>query len=129
MFEVRDTIHAPQHAVWQLLTDTHAWSRWGPSVRAVDCPTRFISAGARGRVKTAVGLWLPFVVTGWKAGQFWCWCVAGVPATGHRVAPVAANSCEVTFTVPVWAPFYLPVCRAAIRRIDLLACRTPGPVA
>jgi len=30
------------------------------------------------------------------------------PATGHRVTPTAAHRCTVTFTIPSWAPFYIP---------------------
>jgi hypothetical protein len=48
--------------------------------------------------------------------------VAGIPATGHRVVP-DPGGCVVTFTVPWWAPFYLPVCAVALRRIERLAAR------
>jgi len=114
-------IHAPASVAWALLTDTHAWPLWGPSVRAVDAPTRFITAGTRGRVQTTLGLWLPFEVTDWEEGRHWHWRVAGVPATGHRVTPTVANRCAVTFTLPRWAPFYIPVCRVALGRIRDLA--------
>ena len=123
MLSTSAQIHAPAAVAWALLTDTHAWPQWGPSVRAVDAPTRFITAGTRGRVQTAVGVWIPFVILDWEEGRYWHWRVAGVPATGHRVTPSAANRCAVTFTIPSWAPFYLPVCRAALRAIGRLATR------
>jgi hypothetical protein len=120
-------ILAPATVAWTLLTDTHAWPQWGPSVRAVDTPTRFITAGTRGRVQTTPGLWLPFEITDWEEGRAWAWRVGGLPATGHHVTPVTTTSCRVAFTVPAWAPFYLPVCRAALRAIGRLATPVERP--
>ena len=123
MLEVSATIASSAAVAWGLLTDTHAWPQWGPSVRAVDSPARVITAGTRGRVQTTVGLWVPFEITDWEEGACWAWRVAGVPATGHRVTPVAATSSRVVFLIPRWAPFYRPVCRAALRRLNALAVR------
>lgn len=114
-------VAAPALRVWQLLVDTHAWPQWGPSVRAVDAPVRFIAAGMHGRVQTALGLWLPFEITDWEEGRAWAWRVGGLPATGHRVTPATGNSCHVAFTIPSWAPLYVPVCRLALRRLAALA--------
>ena len=121
MLEVAATLDSPAAVAWRLLTDTHAWPQWGPSVRAVAAPTRFITAGTRGRVQTTPGLWLPFAITDWEEGRAWAWRVAGVPATGHRVTPLTAHTCRVAFTIPRWAPFYVPVCRLALRRLEVLA--------
>ena len=120
--EQRD-IDAPTSVVWRLLTDTDEWPRWGPSVRAIEAPTRVIGFGTRGRVQTATGLWLPFEITAWQPERYWAWRVAGVPATGHRVEPLAPQRCRVSFSIPRWAPFYRPVCRSALRRIAALAER------
>ena len=90
-------------------------------MRAVDAPARFISAGMHGRVQTTPGLWLPFEITDWEEGRAWAWRVAGIPATGHRVTSVTESSCRVAFTIPRWAPFYVPVCRIALRRIASLS--------
>jgi uncharacterized protein YndB with AHSA1/START domain len=113
-------IDAPAARVWRLLTDTRAWPAWGPSVRAVTCRDRFIRAGSRGRVQTAVGVWLPFVVTAFEPHAYWDWRVAGLTATGHRVDAVAPDRCRLTFSVPVWAAPYGWVCRLALRRIGRL---------
>ena len=121
--ETTARICADSATVWRLLTDTRQWPRWGPSVRAVDCPDRFVGPGSRGRVQTALGLWLPFQITDFEEDAAWSWVVAGIPATGHRVQAIDPDSCRLTFTVPSWAPFYLPVCAAAIRRIGRLAQR------
>lgn len=114
-------IPVPAAIAWRLLTDTEAWPRWGPSVRAVDAPKRVIGPGMRGRVQTTPGLWLPFEITDWLAGRQWAWRVAGIPATGHLVDPIGPARCRVTFAIPSWAPFYAPICRMALRRLRDLA--------
>jgi len=113
-------LEAPVDRVWRLITDTQTWHRWGPSVRAVDCDDRFIRSGSSGRIRTPVGVWVPFVVESFEPESYWDWRVAGVPATGHRVEPVGPNRCRLTFTVPVWAFGYGLVCRLALMRIDRL---------
>jgi hypothetical protein len=121
MLEVTGPINAPATVGWRLLTDTHAWPDWGPSVRAVDAPYRYINAGMRGRVQTTPGLWLPFAITSWEEGRAWAWRVGGVPATGHIVSPTGPDTCRITFTIPAWAPFYVPVCRMALTKLAALA--------
>jgi hypothetical protein len=119
----------PAAVAWDLLTDTESWPHWGPSVRAVQAPRRRIGPGMRGRVCTPLGIWLPFEVTHWQDGSAWSWRVAGIEATGHVVAPVGRHHCRVTFTVPSWAPFYLPVCRSALQRLRRLAGEAPRAAA
>lgn len=126
---LRTQLELPTSAAtaWRLLTDTQTWPQWGPSVRAVDTPERLIGPDSCGRVQTVAGVWLPFVITRWRPGREWAWRVAGFVATGHVVAPLAPSRCLVTFTIPLWAPFYLPVCAAALRRLDGLVMQTdPG---
>ena len=95
---------------WRLLTDTRAWPEWGPSVRAVDCPSRFIGPDVRGRVRTPAGVWIRFVVTEWEEGRSWAWRVAGVPATGHVVEPIDEGHCRVDFVI----------CEVALDRLEAL---------
>ena len=114
-------IAAPARQVWTLLTDTHAWSSWGPSVRDVECDERFIGANSRGRVQTAIGIWLPFEVTALDPGEYWSWKVAGIPATGHRVTALGDDRCQLSFEVPTLAAPYLAVCGVANRRIREMA--------
>ncbi|MEJ2513964.1 MAG: SRPBCC family protein [Gammaproteobacteria bacterium] len=121
MFSVSAELNTPGRFAWRLLTDTRAWPRWGPSVRDVETPQRVIGPGATGRVRTAAGIWLPFAVTEWEDGAWWAWKVAGIPATGHGVTPLGPDRCRVKFTVPAWAPWYLPVCRRALDRLAALA--------
>jgi hypothetical protein len=104
--------------MWRLITDTQTWPSWGPSVQAVDCEDRFIHAGSSGRIRTPVGIWVPFVVGIFETGSYWNWRVAGIPATGHRVESVGPNQCRLTFTVPAWAFAYGLVCHLALLRID-----------
>ena len=86
-------------------------------MRAVDAPHRLIGPGMRGRIQTPPGLWLPFEITAWVSGEAWAWRVAGIEATGHRVEPLGAERCRVSFLVPRWAPLYRPICSRALRKI------------
>ncbi|MET0468096.1 MAG: SRPBCC family protein [Aeromicrobium sp.] len=127
---VSRAVSAPADAVWDLLTHVSAWPEWGPTVSGATVPAGVIRPGARGTVRTAVGLSLPFEVTRFEAGRAWAWSVAGVPATDHHVRPTP-EGCVVTFVVPWWAPGYLVVCALALRRLERLAVdgRVPPPAA
>lgn len=114
-------IRVPAAAAWELLIDTRRWPEWGPSVVRVECADRRIGPGTVGRVQTAVGLWLPFQVTRFTAGQYWHWTIAGIPATGHRVESIGPAICRVIFEVPVLAAPYLMLCTLAAKRMkDIL---------
>ncbi|HET9690524.1 MAG TPA: SRPBCC family protein [Acidimicrobiales bacterium] len=117
-------IAADAAAVWALLVDTERWPVWGPTVAAatLDGGGRVIGPGSRGRVRTAVGVALPFEVTDWRDGRSWAWRVAGVPATAHAVEPLPDGGCRASIRVPWWAAAYLAVCWEGLRRIDRLAC-------
>ena len=110
-------ILAPAPAAWKLLTDTSRWPEWGPSVSRVESAEQQIGPGSTGRVLTTFGVWLPFRVTEFVAGQRWGWEVAGIPATGHRVESLGPDRCRVVFEVPLLATPYLAVCRLAAQRI------------
>ena len=114
-------IMVPPAAVWRLLTDVQEWPRWGPSVRraALDDGGSELSAGAQGTVWTAVGLPVRFTITDFDPGRRWAWTVAGVAATGHEVIAIPGG-CRVRFDVPWWAVAYLPVCAAALTKIEAL---------
>jgi len=117
----------PCDVLWDMITDTAKWPRWGPSVRAVSCPDRWIGQGSRGAVLTAVGLWLPFVVSRCDPLRYWEWRVAGIPATGHRLTASGPHGCRLDFELPLlWLPYAL-VCRRALENIaGLLDSRLPG---
>ena len=72
-------------------------------------------------MQTAIGIWLPFSVTGFVDGEYWAWKVAGIPATGHRVTPISEDRCRLGFEVPMLVAPYVAVCRAAIHRIRSMA--------
>ncbi len=110
-------ILATPSAAWKLLTDTTRWGQWGPSVVSVECAERYIGPGSTGRVQTVIGLWLPFRITEFCADKRWCWDVAGIPATGHRVEALGPDRCRVVFEVPLLASPYTAVCQLAAQRI------------
>jgi hypothetical protein len=120
---VSRVVDATADEAWDVLTDTTRWPTWGPSIAAVDCPSRHIAAGTAGRVRlTGVGLWVPFEVDSYvDTGdeKRWTWAVGGVPATGHRVDPLDGQ-CRVGFEVPLVAAGYVPVCRRALGEIAAL---------
>jgi hypothetical protein len=90
--EVSGVVDAAPAAAWDLLVDTDRWPDWGPSVTAVDCPDRRIREGSTGRVRLPGGLRVPFEVTTLdERRRRWTWAVARIPATGHRVDPVAGR--------------------------------------
>lgn len=116
----------PVPLVWKLLTDTRHWPQWGPSVTAVEAHDLIIEAGSTGRIRLPVGLWLPFVITDLEPLRCWSWRVAGIAATGHHLRALTADHCRLSFDMPWWAPWYLPVCWYALRRIDRLADNHPA---
>lgn len=117
----RITVHRILRAdalrVWDLLVDTARWTEWGPSVRAVDYPERWIRLGSSGRVRTALGFWMPFVITEFDDGIHWAWRVAGIAATGHRLDVLDHGLCRLAFEIPRWAFPYASVCLLALQRI------------
>lgn len=112
-------VHAPPEEAWALLSDPGTWSTWGPTVSAVEPAGEPLRLGLRGRVRTPVGLWLPYEVTAFDPPRSWAWSVLSVPATNHVIAP-APGGCRVSFAVPTPAFAYLAVCRVALERIAAL---------
>ncbi len=106
--------------VWDLITDTFKWPQWGPTVKRVQCPERFICKGTQGQVLTAFGIWLPFIITEYDPASFWSWNVASVKATGHRIQAVKTRGCYLWFEVPIIAAPYTLVCQMALGRIKNL---------
>ncbi len=122
-------IPAAPEVVWELLIDTVAWPKWGPTVRGVEYPPRYLSAGSSGSVQTWGGVTLAFRVTEFQPGHRWAWEVAGIPATDHVVSALGPDSCRLAFGAPALAWPYLAVCRLAMRRIhDLSVTPTRAPM-
>jgi hypothetical protein len=105
--------HASSRELWRFLTDTFLWPMWGPTVLAVRCSERFIRKGSIGKVRTPIGVWLPFFITEYDDFHFWAWKVAGIRATGHRVIAHSDLSCRLVFELPVCGLPYALICRRA----------------
>ncbi len=114
-------IHAPADRVWGLLTEFRAWPGWGPSVRGVESEAEAVAPGVTGRVRTALGIWLPFEIEDFEEGRYWDWSVAGLRATGHRVSPLSADRTRVVFTVSRLYLPYVPVLGWGLRRLKRIA--------
>ena len=119
-------VEADADAAWELLVTLSQWPRWGPTVRdaQLDDGSPRLHPGATGRVRTPVGVWVPFAVEAWRdAGgeRHWSWRVAGIPATGHTVTRLAPGRCRVEMSAPLWAVGYGPVLLLGLRRIRALA--------
>ena len=115
--DVARIVAAPPEEVWELLARPEHWPAWGPSVTAVECSDLTVRVGSRGRVRTVVGIWLPFTVTEVEAGRSWAWRIGRWAATGHRVEDVGDGRARVVFEVPWWAAPYALVCRRALGRV------------
>ena len=113
-------VPAEPAVAWDLLVDTTRWADWGPSVTRVDVPDVRLREHSTGRVRSPVGVWIPFRVTDFDEGRMWSWSVGGVRATTHSVERVPGG-CRVSFGVPALVAPYALVCREALRRIDHLA--------
>ena len=117
LISVGKMFSASPDILWDLITDTSQWPRWGPTVKAVRTSERYISKGCEGQVLTPLGIWLPFVVTDYEQESFWNWKVASIRATGHRLQNVDAGGAILWFEVPVIAFPYIVICRMALTRI------------
>ncbi len=95
-------------------------------MRNVECGDDVIRPGTHGRVRTPIGLWLPFTITAVEPGRTWHWRVAGLAATGHRLEPVDEHHTRVAFEVPAWGFPYAIVCRASLRNLDRIANEVPA---
>lgn len=112
-------VQATPSEAWALISRTGNWPRWGPSVSAVDPADAELSLGMHGHVRTPLGLWLPFQITGYDPPRSWAWSVLWIPATSHTIEP-APGGCRVSFSVPTPAVAYLAICRLALARIATL---------
>jgi hypothetical protein len=120
-------IDADASVVWPYLARFHHWPAWGPTVTAVESASSEVAPGVTGRVRTPIGLWLPFTIVDVDPGRAWDWRVAGVPATGHTVVPDGPSRCRVEFTAPWWASPYAAVLAMGLRRIQRLAEQHEAP--
>ena len=118
--------HASPRVVWDLITDTTKWPLWGPTVKGVQLPERFIRNDSRGRVLTVFNIWVPFAIVKFEDGCFWSWKVASLDATGHRLQPTE-KGCKLWFEVPIIAFPYVLVCQMALNRIQNLLSKLKSP--
>lgn len=114
-------IAAPVNTVWPLLAEFRWWPSWGPTVRAVSAEATSVAPGARGRIQTPIGIWVPFEITNVEPERSWNWTVAGIRATGHHVTAVGSNRTRVDFTVSGWFAPYAVILHAGLRRLKELA--------
>jgi hypothetical protein len=121
--EVSGRIDTSAAIVWDIITDTRWWHRWGTSIRSVHSRTRRIERESVGQVEILPGIRLPFRIQRLIEGVYWDWSVGGVKATGHRIDPISDNACRLVFTLPLWGAPYAGICLLALRSIRGLPLR------
>ena len=114
-------IEASADSVWPLIAEFRRWPDWGPTVSAVDVEAEHVAPGVSGRVRTPVGVWLPFTITEVVEGRSWGWRVAGIEATGHQLVATGPSTSRVEFTAPTWGAPYVLVLRRGLTRLKHLA--------
>lgn len=112
-----------EERLWQIITDTKLWSKWGPSVKTVVCESRHIHENSKGKIQTAVGLWVPFEITGFEKFHYWGWKVNGIEATEHYIEKLSDEKTRLSFSMPKWAAPYTFICWLALKRIKKLLNR------
>lgn len=115
-------VPATPAVTWALLSDTRLWPTWGVSVTAVEGEGEVVYEGMRGRIRTPLGIWLPFEITEVAPGRAWSWQVAGIRATGHEVHPGnGPGESSVCITGhPILLPYGI-VCDVSLRRLARVA--------
>jgi hypothetical protein len=105
-----------------VLTDVAYWPEWGPPVTDVDTTERTIDSATTGRVQAFGILWVPFSIER-VAERCWTWTAWGrtPPADGHCVRALGDGRCRVSLELPLWAPWYLPLCAVALRNVAAVA--------
>ena len=110
------TIEARIDEVWPYVSQFKWWPEWGVSVIEVDSDVDRIAPGVMGRVRTPVGLWLPFEIDEVSEESFWSWSVAGIPATNHHIES-QTNGTLVQFTAPWIVAPYSVVMTSSLARL------------
>lgn len=120
--EVARTVPVPPADAWDLLVETRHWPAWGPPVAAVEPADERIESGTTGHVTTLGGLTVPFSVETCTERR-WTWRAYGrrPPADGHRVEPLEDGRSRIVLELPLWAPWYVPLCLLALHNLVRLA--------
>lgn len=121
---VSRTVDVPAATAWRVFTDVSLWHEWGPPVTAVDYPGETISPDTTGRVQVFGVHWVPFRIEA-IADRCWTWTAWGKtpPADGHCVSDLGDGRCRISLELPLWAPWYLPLCLVALRNVTRVAQR------
>jgi hypothetical protein len=112
-------ISASPDQIWPFLAEFDRWPQWGISISAVESEAQQIASGVTGRVRTRLGLWLPFTINRVDAHSFWDWTVAGVRATEHYLNPRSGYT-QVGFTAPWLVAPYTLAMNASLRKLKQL---------
>jgi hypothetical protein len=120
-FRLSKTLQCEPEVPWKLLTEVKYWPEWGPLLTNVDYPDPTIKQGTRVRVQLIGFIKVPFDIDR-VTDELWTWSLFGgtPPADGHRVEAVDNYRSRVSFELPLWAPFYLPICALGLRKIQSL---------
>jgi hypothetical protein len=112
-------IAAPSDRIWPYVAEFEWWPRWGVSISDVESEANRVAPGVTGKVRTRLGLWLPFTIEDVVPGSFWDWSVAGVRATEHHLEPQRDHA-RVRFTAPLVVAPYAAVMTASLKKLKRL---------
>jgi len=108
---------------WDRYVVLARWSSWAPQISGVDADAERLQPGLTGRVRTSVGLKVPFVITDVDAAAMtWSWIVGAGPVRHtlhHAIAPRGSGT-RATLAIEGAAPLvtaYAPLAWWALRRL------------
>lgn len=121
-FRLSQAMEGSIDRLWNLLADVQNWIDWGPLLTGVDYDEATIRENTRGTVTLLKCIPVPFRIIRVE-DFFWTWSVFGLtpPADGHRITKTDDGTAIVSFELPLWAAWYLPVCAMALNKIRQLS--------
>lgn len=108
---------------WDRYAELNRWSTWAPQISSVEADGDLLHPGLTGRVRTSVGVSVPFVVTDVDApAMTWSWIawVGPVRLTLHHAITPRGTGARASLAIEGAAPLvtaYAPLAWWALRHL------------